>query len=283
MTANALRWDGRPGHFEVWYLVVAGRFWLRYTIRVPTDPDAEGEAELWLASFYGRPSARKATFPLDALRVPGEGWPLELGPGRLDDTQATGEVEGAGWELQLMGVEQPFWHAPAVARALHVSPTQVVVTRPELLVSGTVEVDGKRHTLVTVPACQAHLWGTRHADRWGWIHASLPEGSWVEAVTAKLRGLPQLAFHATERGQGTPLDLLRTRADLAPGHLRIGPYRVEASRDDFVGVTYRDPDRGEVYCYHTERGRLRGPDVDAHDVAFEYGSREKLRGWPLSL
>jgi hypothetical protein len=268
----------------VWYLVVAGRFWLRYTIRVPTDPDADGEAELWLASFAGRPSARKASFPLDALRVPREGWPLELGgTGRLDDARAIGEVAGARWDLRLAGPERPFWHAPAAARALRISPTQVVVTKPALTVSGTIDVDGERHDLVDAPACQAHLWGSRHADRWGWVHASLPQGRWVEAVTAKLRGLPPLAFHATEAGRGSPLDLVRTRADLAPGQLRLGPYRVDASRDDFVGVTYRDPDGGEVYCYHTERGRLRGPGVDAHDVAFEYGSREKLRGWPLSL
>ncbi|HEY1368378.1 MAG TPA: hypothetical protein VGF23_14750 [Gaiellaceae bacterium] len=283
MTANALRWDGRPGHFEVWYLVVAGLLWLRYTIRVPSDPDAEGEAELWLASFAGPPSARKATFPLDALRVPAQGWPLELGPGRLGNDEASGEIDSARWDLRLEGAAQPFWHAPAVARALRVSPTQVVLTKPSLAVTGRVEVDGGRHELVAAPACQAHLWGSRHADRWGWLHATLPDGRWVEAVTVKLRGLPPLAFHATERGRGGPLDLVRTPADLAPGHLRLGPYRVEASRDDFVGVTYRDPDGAEVYCYHTERARLDGPGVAAEDVAFEYGSREKLRGWPLSL
>jgi hypothetical protein len=284
VNANALRWDGRPGRYEVWYLTVAGRFWIRYSLRVPTDPDEEGEAELWLADFTAMPRVRKATFPLEALRAPRDGWPLELGPGRLGDIEASGEIDGARWQLTFPAEQKPFVYTPPVMSRLGLASTEVVVVKPSLPISGVIELDGSRYELDAAPGQQAHLFGRRHADRWGWFHATLPDGRWIEGLAAKVPHLPQIALHASERGSANGLTaLFRTRAEVAPGRVAVGPYVVEASRDDFVGVTYRDPDGAEVFCYHTEKATLRGPDGEVRDVALEVGSRAKVEGWPVSL
>ena len=229
-------------------------------------------------------STRKATFPLDALVTTRPGWPLELGPGRLTDTEATGAVDGAHWHLTFSAEETPFAHAPAPVRRLGLASTEVVVVKPALSLGGFVEIDGKRHELHSAPGQQAHLFGRRHADRWGWFHATLPDGRWAEGLVAEVPRMPQVALHASERGAvngGTRI--FRTPRELAPGRLRVGPYTVEAPPEDFVGVTYRDPDGSEVFCYHTERGRVTGGGVETDEAALEFGTREKLAGWTTSL
>jgi hypothetical protein len=256
VSANALAWDGRPGRYEVWYLIVAGKFWFRYTLHVPTDPEEDGTAALWFADFSGSPRARKATFPLDVFRVPRERWPIELGPGRLTDTEATGEVDGAAWRLSFAADEHPAYLVPRILRP--VASTFVVVAKPTLAISGEVIVDGVRHELDGAPGHQSHLWGRRHADRWGWFHR--PDG---EGLVVKAAGLPQLAF----------LDGRFARGTTQPGRMRVGRLLIEAPKESFVGVTYHDPDGSEVYCYHSEHA----------GISLEYGTRVKLDGWPLSV
>ncbi|HWM84906.1 MAG TPA: hypothetical protein VNO33_03685, partial [Kofleriaceae bacterium] len=54
---NRRRWDGRPGHYEVWYLTLNHRpsrtgAWLRYTLEAPLG--GEAHAALWFAHFDAR-------------------------------------------------------------------------------------------------------------------------------------------------------------------------------------------------------------------------------------
>ena len=67
-SANALRWDGGPGHYEVWYVTLTDPasgigVWLRHTLLAPVDGPAE--CALWLVAMApdGDRFARRATFP----------------------------------------------------------------------------------------------------------------------------------------------------------------------------------------------------------------------------
>ena len=67
-SANALRWDGGPGHYEVWYVTLTDPasgigVWLRHTVLAPVAGPAE--CALWLVAMApdGDRFARRATFP----------------------------------------------------------------------------------------------------------------------------------------------------------------------------------------------------------------------------
>ena len=232
--------------YEVRYLVVAGELWLRAT----SHPRA-----VWFADFSGAPRA---------WREPYDG-----------DLPLQGTVDGARWDLDVRGETQPFAYTPRLLR--RIASTQVVVERPTVLVDGVVEVDGVRRELRGAPGEIAHVFGRRHADRWGWFHAPLPGGGWLDGLVAQVPRLPEVSFHVRDGRRRW------ARGSAEPGRMRVGPYEITAAREDFVGVTYVDPDGSELWCWHTERARLTGGGLDVGEVALEYGSRATVEGWPISI
>jgi hypothetical protein len=228
------------------YLVVNGTLWLRRT----THPPA-----VWFADFVDAPTARRE--PYD-----GE-FPL------------AGSCGDARWELALSDGREPFHYFPAWLRP--VASTNVLAVRPAVRVNGWFETGGVRHELSDAPGELAHVDTRRHADEWGWFHAALPDGGWLDGLVGKAKGLPRIAFHARDGRRRW------ARGGAEPGRMHVGPYTVEAPRESFVGVTYLDPDGSEVYCWHSEHARLHGDGLAVEGVALEFGSREKVPGWPISI
>src|SRR5262245_52218817 len=101
------RWSGRPGFFEIWFLVVfasdAGRaWWLRYTTFAPVETGLDGpRATLWAAAFAaGEPGLGiKTILPCPAVAPRAdEGW-IRIGEASLSATYAVGTVVHGGHRI----------------------------------------------------------------------------------------------------------------------------------------------------------------------------------------
>jgi hypothetical protein len=277
MSANVLRWDGAPGHYEVYYLTVTEPhtgvgLWIRYTL-LASDRDP-ATCALWFVAMDrdGLRVAHKATLPIAALESSADPFCLSIGAAQLRDDGMHGAVDDCSWDLR--------WErtGPAV-RPVHpllertgVARTILTLPDPHVRVSGTVRIGGRELVLDRVGGGQAHLWGRAHAARWAWGHCSDFAGrpdDWVDAVSVflprfgrelgpstpvvgRIDGEP---FAATD-----PLRVVRTssRFDLTDwrfaardGHRRLVA-TVSAPRTSLVGVTYHDPDGAPAYCYNSE-------------------------------
>jgi hypothetical protein len=287
MSANALRWDGSPGHYEVYFLSATDRasglgLWIRYTLRAPLQ--GAGECALWFMAMTrgGARFARKATSPLDALVARANPFHLTLGGADLSDRGMAGGAEGVAWELS--------WE-PGLAAAEHVHPllqraglasTVLVLAHPDLTVDGTVSFDGRTVTLEGARGAQAHLWGSKHAARWTWAHANDLRGlegdprpeAYVDGVSVFVSRVgrelgpstPVVGRLAGEDFRSTrPLDVARNRSAFglttwrfeARDGARKVVGEVDASRETLIGVTYHDPDGDLAYCYNSEVASMR--------------------------
>jgi hypothetical protein len=171
---NALRWDGGPGHYEVWYLSLTAAsgdartgLWIRYTLRAPNDGTA-GECALWVMAMApgGDRLARKLTLPIAELRARDDPFHLTVGDADLSDRGMAGGFGDVSWELSWEPSKPAPDHVHPLLRRARVAKTTLVLPHPDLAVSGVVSLAGRELRLDGARGGQAHLWGAKHAGRW---------------------------------------------------------------------------------------------------------------------
>jgi hypothetical protein len=161
---------------------------------------------------------------------------------------------------------------------------QTILTLPhaDLSVDGTLTLPGEVLSLSGARGGQAHLWGSKHANSWAWVHCNEfstadgepAAGAFVDAVSV------YVSRFGREVGPNTPVvgrvdgrdfcstsprRVLTNRSTFALTGWRFeatdGSRRligeVDAPRDQLAGVTYHDPDGELAYCYNGETASMR--------------------------
>jgi hypothetical protein len=245
---------------------------------------------------------------------------LTIGESELSDRGMAGGFEDVSWELRWTPSDPPraYEHVHPLLRRSRIAKTVLTLPHADLAIDGTVSFGGRELTLEGARGGQAHLWGTKHANRWAWVHCNDFEGhhgSFVDGVSVFV---PRFG---REIGPSTPVvgrfrdedfvangpaavmrapstfGLTNWRFEATAGKRRI-VCEVEAPRQSLVGVTYNDPDGDLAYCYNSEAATMR---VSVFDKAwpgrlpwllretlesdgrahFEYAQREPVAGLEL--
>ncbi|HEU4978248.1 MAG TPA: hypothetical protein VFT42_05095 [Solirubrobacteraceae bacterium] len=287
MNANALRWDGAPGHYEVHYLSATDRgsgtgLWIRYTMLAPLQ--GEATCALWFMAMGagGERFARKLTLPIAELTAEPEPFHLRIGDSELTDRGMAGGFEDVRWELRWEPRLPAAEHVHTLLRRAKIAKTVLTLPHPALAVEGTLSFGGRAIELSGAHGGQAHLWGSKHASRWAWLHCDDLESlegepqadSFVDGVSVFV---PRFG---REIGPSTPVvarllgeDFRATsplRVTRNPSRFALTTWRfealdgtrkvvgeVDAPRDSLVGVTYTDPDGEKAWCYNSEVASLR--------------------------
>jgi hypothetical protein len=287
MNANALRWDGAPGHYEVYYLSLSDPgsgtgLWIRYTMLAPLEGPAT--CALWLMAMTaeGERVGRKLTLPIAALAAQADPFHLRIGESELADRGMAGGFEDVRWELRWEPRMPAAEHVHPLLRRARIAKTILTLPHPDLELHGTVSFAGRDLELAGARGGQAHLWGSKHASRWAWLHcndlASLDgeprPDSFVDGVSVYV---PRAG---REVGPSTPVvgrllgedfrSISPLRVVRNPSRFALSTWRfeardgarrvvgeVDAPRASLVGVTYHDPDGERAWCYNSEVASLR--------------------------
>jgi hypothetical protein len=290
---NALQWDGKPGHYEVYYLTVTEPrtgvgLWIRYTMVAPLESTGQPPTcALWFLAMDPRRDsrrilARKATFPISDLRGESDPFRLHVDAASLSDRGMAGELEDVGWTLRWDPAPRHYEHVHPALRRAGVAQTVLVLPHGDIPITGTVTLPGETLELTGARGGQAHLWGSKHARRWAWIHCSDFETLDGEPRTAAMvDGVSVFVSRfGREVGPNTPVvgridgedfsstsplrvvrndstfSLTGWRFEAIDGRRKVIG-EVDADRDLLAGVTYHDPDGELAYCYNSETATIR--------------------------
>jgi hypothetical protein len=319
-----MQWSRDPGFYEVWYLTLTDRetgtgLWIRYTLLAPNaTAGEEPTCALWFLAMEpgAAPYGRKVTFPIAELSSRTEPFELRIGDAALTDRGARGTAEDASWELEWEPSPHGYEYVHPLLRRARLAKTVLTLPQPDVGVSGRVRFGERTLELDGTRGGQAHLWGTKHAGSWAWVHCNDFEtldgeprpGVVVDGVSVIV---PRLG---REIGPSTPVVARvdgRDFASISPRRVVTNASRfaltgwsftaddggrrlvgeVDAPRESLAGVTYHDPDGERAYCFNTEIATLRlqvreGDKLLETFVApgrahFEYAQREPVPGVPL--
>jgi hypothetical protein len=324
---NDVRWDGGPGHYEVWFLTLADRgsgmgIWIRFAMHAPLDGPAD--CSLWFAAMDHEGTRFGARDVFTAEQLSGESDPFRLliGDAELSDRGTAGGFGDVRWELRWAPCETPGLPVHPLVERAKLARTMYVIPQPRIAVEGTVSFDGRTVELSGAFGAQAHLWGSRHANSWGWAHAAdlqtlaggPAEGDWLDSIsitaprfgrdvgptTSVVGCLLGEPFSAT-----SPAQVLRSNASSRLTSYRVSARQrsrrieleVDAAREALVGVVYDDPDGDQLRCWNSEvadlrchvwdrsRGswHLRETLVAPRRACFEYAQRAPIAGLPIHI
>ena len=284
---NDLRWEGRPGWYEVHFLELTDAasgtgVWIRQTLHAPLTGPATCAVWFLATTPDGARVAHHAEHPITALDHGAGPFRLVCGPAELTDRGAAGSVGDAAWELSWTPSAAPGVPVDPLVGRLKIAKTMLAIPHPDLSISGTVRFGGRELVLDGARGEQAHLWGTQHAGRWGWLHAAELStlageprpADWLDLVSVVVPRLGREIGPITpvvgrllgeELRAAGPRSLARTRCSFGPAGLeatvRAGARKVvvraTAPPATQVGVRYDDPDGTNVWCANTALGDVR--------------------------
>lgn len=282
---NLLRWRGRPGAYEAYFLIfhdLARRaaYWLRYTLMAPLK--GEAVVELWSNLFdgsAGKTVALKEAHPASRASFSPPPFRFAVGESELTHSSAKGRIRGAegemAWDLRWEPNRESFRPLPNIVYALPLPVARVASPNLDIRVSGTVAVNGDVREITSAPGHQTHHWGRRHAPGWAWGHCgafredpgALFEGFSVRPRAGSDRLLTILHFRVGGRSYtfNRLSDLRRTESRWDLGRwtfaARRGDVRFEGeltgAPERMVHLEYVDPDDSRLYCANTELADMR--------------------------
>jgi alpha-beta hydrolase superfamily lysophospholipase len=293
-------------------------FWIRYTVFCPTAQPESAVGQLWAIFFDGEANSMRAVkeeFPLRDCRFSGQRLGVRIGPAYLESRSLQGIASQDGetieWNLSYDGEQEPLFLVPRESYNRKFPAAKALVGLPFANYRGTVRVNEDVISIDGWVGSQNHNWGSKHTDQYAWGQVAgfdNAEDAFLECVTARLKVGPlwtpwltnvvlrlgdrDYALNSIRQGIRATgsYDYFTWSFQTETSELKISG-KIEANRNQFVGLLYDNPPGGTKNCLNTKIARCRviversgEKPLELHTqsrAAFEIVTDDRKHGVPI--
>jgi len=259
-------------------------FWIRYTVFSPKAHPENAVGQLWAIFFDGETSsicAVKEDFPLKDCRFSGQRLGVLIGPAYIENRSLQGIASQNGktikWNLSYNGEQEPLFLVPKKSYNRKFPAAKALVGLPFANYRGTVRVNNDVISIDGWIGSQNHNWGSKHTDQYAWGQVAgfdNAEDAFLECATARLKVGPiwtpwltnvvlrlgdrDYALNSIRQGIRATgsYEYFTWSFQTETSKVKISG-KIEANKNQFVGLLYNNPPGGAKNCLNTKIARCR--------------------------
>lgn len=261
--------------YEIWWGKVEisqdQAFWWRYTIL----QGKKSEASTW-GIFFDKNKfiTGKDNFNLNNLSL-SDSEIFKLNHNHLKLDQACGSAGKLNWNFSIKSLGKSHFFEPYYIQKLYLAKSHYDSSFMDLRISGVIHSSDKQIIIKNNPGVMGHIYGTKMADNWVWIHANHFDDDVVfECLCASIKfgsiKTPYLSqfvlYYKNEKIIFDSLsNLLFSKIDVQNNSFHFLTKNkkyalngfVRAEKEKIAVVEYEDTDGSKLWCRNTKLGDLK--------------------------
>jgi len=275
------------GHYESYFLranhpATSEAFWIRYTIFSPKNAMDKAMGELWAIYFNGESQeviACKKELPFNQCTFSDQSLNVKIGDATLETGHAQASMESGkntlSWNLDYSpepDKNPTLLFLPKSLYRAKLPKAKAIVGCPNAIFNGSFTVNDKVINIDNWVGSENHNWGSKHTDQYAWGQVAGFDNepdAFLECITARIKIGPVMSPRLTIavlRLEGIEYrfnDILKAFKAKGDYHFFDWSFktsngseslnvRIQAPKNNFVGLTYNNPPGGTHTCLNTK-------------------------------
>jgi len=276
--------ETKKGHYESFFLRAnhpkkPQAFWIRFTIFSPKGSSDKTIGEIWAMYFDATSDSTIAVqedIPIAQCNFANDKLDIRIGKNKLLKGHSSGSTSSNQhtfkWDLSYKGDNDQILLFPKKLYSTALPKAKSLVTAPNIIFTGSFEVNGKDINIDGWQGSENHNWGSKHTDEYAWGQIAgfdNDPNAFLECSTARIKLGPvwspwmtlavllingeRYAFNSIRQSikASAEYDFFNWHFSTQDKNAKL-IVNISAPKEHFAGLNYKNPPKGSHTCLNSK-------------------------------